>query len=658
MSFPGSPLSTEKKRVITQADCFTELERGVKAALETYSNVHRGTGHFSMVSTRLFEAAREIIMEYLGLDKKRYVVVFCTPERAEIYKTQLEPSNPQVLSSQDIGLPLGLRALAIEKRALPNGAPFQTGGGTVKMVSHDSVIWADAPDKFEAGTPAIVSAIALAKALQIIQAYGKDLFSGNDVIATATQIIKNDDLQAFSGKELLFELRKRLVGGGVLVPTSDGTQTFIEMDNGASTPTFYPIWDVVCQTWKQPKRAWGDIIEAVKEICAEFLNAPLNSYDILFTSNTTEALNIFAKSLREPQIGENKTVILNTLLEHNSNELPWRYIPGTSLVRLMVDVEGFINLDELEKVLKEYNQDHRFGNKQIKLVAVGGASNVLGSFNNIEAISQITHQYGAHLVVDAAQLVAHRRVEMLRWGIDCLAFSGHKIYAPFGAGALVVRKGLLDITPSELEKIRKSGEENVVGIAALGKAINLLHRIGMDVIEAEERKLTKRTLIGLREIPGIEVFGIKDPDAARFWYRGGVISFSLKKIPYNLVAMKLAEQGGIGVRSGCFCAHLFIKHLLRIHPFREALANIGMLLIPDFTNLVIPGLVRVSLGIENDEQDVDRLIKTLEVIATTPTSWINRLIASTHNGTPFLPHTRIYEQIEISTKIMVERVFR
>jgi hypothetical protein len=89
MSFPGHSLRMETNRMATRTDLFVELERGVQAAMETYSNVDRGSGHFSMISTRLFEAAREIILEYLRLDKKRYVVVFCTPERAETLKTQL-----------------------------------------------------------------------------------------------------------------------------------------------------------------------------------------------------------------------------------------------------------------------------------------------------------------------------------------------------------------------------------------------------------------------------------------------------------------------------------------------------------------------------------------------------------------------------------------
>ena len=89
MSFPGHSLRMETNRMATRTNLFVELERGIQAALETYSNVHWGSGYFSMVSTRLFEAAREIIIEYLGLDKKRYVVVFCTPERTETLKTQL-----------------------------------------------------------------------------------------------------------------------------------------------------------------------------------------------------------------------------------------------------------------------------------------------------------------------------------------------------------------------------------------------------------------------------------------------------------------------------------------------------------------------------------------------------------------------------------------
>ncbi len=148
------------------AAAFAELERGVHVALETYSNVHRGSGHNSMVPTYLFEQARDIALEYLGLNKDTYVVIFCTPRRAEALKAHLKPGRYQSVSSQDIGLPLGVRALAVERSALPSGTPFQTGGGAARLVSPTWVIWAKAPDKFEAGTPAIVNVIAFAKGLR------------------------------------------------------------------------------------------------------------------------------------------------------------------------------------------------------------------------------------------------------------------------------------------------------------------------------------------------------------------------------------------------------------------------------------------------------------------------------------------------------------
>ena len=103
------------------AEAFTDLERGVQVALETYSNVHRGSGHNSLVSTHLFEQARDIVLEYLGLNKDKYTVIFCTPRRAELIKALLKPKSYQIVSSQDMGLPLGVRALVVERKAPPMG---------------------------------------------------------------------------------------------------------------------------------------------------------------------------------------------------------------------------------------------------------------------------------------------------------------------------------------------------------------------------------------------------------------------------------------------------------------------------------------------------------------------------------------------------------
>jgi selenocysteine lyase/cysteine desulfurase len=238
-----------------------------------------------------------------------------------------------------------------------------------------------------------------------------------------------------------------------------------------------PVWDIVRHTWRQPGQVQQAVIQEVRSICAGFLGAPLNAYDLIFTSNTTEAINLVAGSLSCESEEGIESVLLNTLLEHSSNDLPWRNIPGFSLVRLSVDNEGFVDMDELDRILCTYNQKGQYSNKRIKLVAVSGASNVLGSFNDLAAISRITHQYGARLLVDAAQLVAHRRVDMDSWGIDYLAFSAHKVYAPFGCGVLLAKKGLLNFNSAEMEVIRSSGEENAGGIAALGKALVLLQRM-------------------------------------------------------------------------------------------------------------------------------------------------------------------------------------
>jgi selenocysteine lyase/cysteine desulfurase len=305
-------------------------------------------------------------------------------------------------------------------------------------------------------------------------------------------------------------------------------------------------------------------------------------------------------------------VVLNTLLEHTSNDLPWRMIPQFSLLRLQVDSNGFVDLKELDSLLYAYNQKGEHGMKRIRLVAISGASNVLGSFNNLAEISSIAHKYGAHLLVDAAQLIAHRKVEVENCGIDYLAFSGHKVYAPFGSGVLVVRKGLLNFSQAEMELIQSSGEENSSGIAALGKAMSLLKRIGLDTICEEEQVLTSKILYGLAKIKGLRIYGLNDPASSLFVNKGGVIVFTMKGLLSERIARELSLQGGIGVRCGCHCAHILVKHILGVSPGLERFQRI---IFSIFTNLRAPGVVRVSLGIGNTEEDVDILIHVLGKIA-------------------------------------------
>lgn len=613
----------ENRTNCTEKDgALAELERGVYAALETYSNVHRGSGHYSMVSTHLYEQAREIVLEYLGLDKRSYLVIFCTPRGATILTKQLEPGNYQMVSCTDIGLSLGVRALAVKRKALPEGAPFQSGGGTTKLISREWVIWADAPDKFEAGTPAVINVIAFAKALSMVKQSGKGLFTGFTAEKlTAGEILYHDDLENYSGLELLDKLRQNLIGSSVLVPTTEGDKHFINLDNSASTPAFTPVWNAFTQSLRQTGQVKLEIIREVKSVCAKALNARLENFDVIFTSNTTEAINLAAESLGlEPNCG-NEHVVLNTLSEHSSNDLPWRMVSNCTLIRLSVNAEGFVSLNELETLLNSYNNQNQFGKKRIRLVAVSGASNVLGVCNNLMEIGRIVHQYGARLLVDAAQLVAHSRVDMEACGIDYLAFSAHKVYAPFGCGVLVVRKGLLNFSASELELIRSSGEENVGGIAALGKALLILQRIGMEVIRKEEQALTERALRGMKKIPGLKIYGITEPGSPGFHHKIGVIVFELKNKMPARVAGKMALEGGIGVRYGCHCAHIIIKHLLHISPFIERLQRVIQTLFP---KLKLQGLVRVSIGIGNSEGDIDKMVEVLGKIAGSGKASIER----------------------------------
>ena len=594
----------------------TEFEQGICAALETYSNVHRGSGHNSMITTRLYEEARNIVRDYLGKGKGKTEVIFCTPRRAEILKGQLRPGTCQCLSSQDFGLPLGVRALVVERKALPAGTPFQTGGGTTRLVGPGWVVWAGPPERFEAGTPAIINTIAFAKALIMSGKHGKNLFQDKPAgEMRATGILYDDDLAGYAGQRLLGELLKTRIGLNVMVPTTKGTKRYINLDNGASTQTFGPIWDTVCKVWVQPHEVQKEIVRETKSICSEILEAPLSDYEVIFTSNTTEAINLAAESLSNEYSADSEPVVLNTILEHNSNDLPWRSVPGCTLVRMEVDDEGFLDMKQLEEILCAYNLRGQYGKKRIRIVAVTGASNVLGVFNDLKEIGRIVHKYDARLLVDAAQMVAHRKVGTMQNGIDYLTFSAHKVYAPFGCGVLVTRKGMLKFSPPEREKIESSGEENTIGIAALGKALILLQRIGLDLIREEEQALTGYLLRNLATVPGLTVHGVRTPDSPRFSAKGGVVVFDMKGLYGDRIARMLSEQGGIGIRFGCHCAHLMIKRLVR---FPRSLDKVQALIAMLFPGIRFPGLARVSLGIANNEEDIDTLIRVLNEMTRKP----------------------------------------
>lgn len=639
-------------------EVMTELLNAVYAALRVYSNVHRGSGHFSQISTALYEEARHIVHRYSGRNQKRYKTIFCTASGAEALLKDVESRDHVLFSSGDMGLPLGICAIVINKRKLPRGVPPRTGGGVIKLVSKKSVVWSPAPERFETGTPAVINVIAFAKALQLAEKYGKAAFRfrGNPGFSV-TDLFYNDELAGMQGKELLSRLQDNVVGKDIHVPTQKGNRVYVNLDNAASTPALKPVWDVFCKALFIPAKDRGALVREATVICRDFLKAPEKDYDIFFTGNTTDSLNIAAGSLCLNRKPETETVVLNTMLEHHSNELVWRFNEQVTLKRLPVDAWGFLDLSLLEKVLKAHNELFLFGNKRIRLVAICGISNVLGTVQNLKEISRITHEYGAKLLVDAAQLAAHREMDMPGDGIDVLALSGHKMYAPFGAGVLAIRKGLLDIGVGNA--LRKREKQNAAGIAALGKAMNLLQRVGLETVAEEERKLTEILVEGMAESPDIKTYGLTDSAVPCFGNRAGIVVFGLKNVPHNRVVKELAEIGGIGMRDGCFCAHIIVKDLLDIHSLREKLAEWLLYLLPRLAHpsSLLPGLVRASIGIGNDEKDFHRLLDVLREIAQTPRSRTDRFIASKHNGTPFVKQTATQKEIAVFARNHIRKVF-
>jgi selenocysteine lyase/cysteine desulfurase len=153
-----------------------QLKQALRVSLEHYSNVHRGSGQNSLIATHLYEKARKIVLNTAGFSDRKYEVVFCTPHRAQSFTAGIKRSGFTHLKSKDLGLPLGIDAVIVKRTALPKRVPFQTGGGTVKIVSENHVLWADAPDRFEAGTPAIINVILFALAFSLSIRHHLDTF--------------------------------------------------------------------------------------------------------------------------------------------------------------------------------------------------------------------------------------------------------------------------------------------------------------------------------------------------------------------------------------------------------------------------------------------------------------------------------------------------
>ncbi len=602
--------TTEYTKKNNGLDAFAALEKSMHAALETYANVHRGSGPASTVTTHLYENARLIVLDYLGLSARKYCVVFGSGLHSARLQSALPANSFYALKSKDFGLNTGVTALAIAKKQLKKIKNGFVGGGTTKLYGNDWVMWASFPDRLEAGTPAIINCMAFAKALLLVSEMGKEVFpaSTHNVYDSVEEILFNDELEKLQGKELLLELKKKWIGHGVLVPTIDGFKPFINLDNSATTPALEPVWLTYRKTLRQAEPIQKKLIHAVEELVHKALGAAPDQYDLIFTANTTEAINLLANSLARTPKTETEPIILGSLLEHSSNDLPWRQIPGHQLIRLDVDKAGFYDLEALENNLISFNKAKLHSNKRITLVALSGASNIIGTCNNLQAIGNMTRRYGARLLVDAAQLAAHRKIDMEACHIDFLAFSGHKMYAPFGTGVLIARKGLLAYEKEELMQIKAWGEENSAGIAALGKAIHLLQRIGYDLIAAEEHKLLDQAVRGLTGIADLKLFGIPGIDKTRLAEQTAVAAFSIGNKLNSGLARNLAHQAGIGTRFGCHCAHILLKHLLGFTPLQDRIQRNVLKIVPI---LNLQGVLRISFGLQNTPEEVETMLQNL-----------------------------------------------
>lgn len=417
--------------------------------------------------------------------------------------------------------------------------------------------------------------------------------------------------------------RQLFDGVDLAIKLPDGAHvTPICFDNGATTP---PLKCVNKEIYKHmqmygsigrgkgPKSEYSTrVYEKCRDYVKEFFNLKDNdNYTVIFTKNTTEGINLLANTLLNSKYDK----VITTRMEHHANDLPWRY--GANLIYIDVDREGKLNIEDIEDELIK-------NNGEVKYITITGASNVTGYVNPINSIAKMAHKYGAKIIVDGAQLVAHKQVNMKGTGdndsIDYLVLSGHKMYAPYGTGLIIGLKDELenkepfikgggavdlvfdyDIYWSDLPARFEGGTPNYLGVIALYTAMNKLKSIGFDKIEKHEQNLKNKLINGLKSIDRVVLYG--DPE---YKERLGVVTFNVDGINFDSLADRLSYIRGIAVRQGAFCAHTYVRRLLGISD-DEALKLLNR-------DCKVAGMVRASLGLYNTEEEVDEFLNTIEFI--------------------------------------------
>ena len=422
----------------------------------------------------------------------------------------------------------------------------------------------------------------------------------------------------------------RLVGDDLAAPCIDGRdRTYLSLDAAASTSAlpavarrvadFLPRYSSVHRGagWKS-QLATADYEDARASALA-FAGKDDRSHGgeavAIICRNTTEAINQLAYRLR---LQPDDTVV-TTVVEHHANLLPWARLARRRYVECGAD--GTFGVDDVVAVLED--------GPRPRLLAVTGASNVTGWLPPVADIVAAAHERGVPVLVDAAQLAAHRPLPS---EADYLAWSGHKMYAPYGGGVLIGPRatfetgdpflaggGAVDLVdldevvwtdPPEREE---AGSPNVVGAVALHAAIDELGRIGWPAIVAHDDAMARLLREGLAAIDGVRVLG---PSAERAAVAGGgtlpVAAFVVDGVHHALVAARLSAEHAIGVRHGCFCAHPYLLRLL----------GLGAGEVAEFRSAVlrgdrrdIPGAVRASAGLSTTAADIDRFLAAVADIA-------------------------------------------
>ncbi|WP_054740031.1 aminotransferase class V-fold PLP-dependent enzyme [Cellulosilyticum ruminicola] len=412
---------------------------------------------------------------------------------------------------------------------------------------------------------------------------------------------------------------------GIEVPIelADGRQVIpINFDNGATTPPLKEVDKFIAENILM----YGSVgrgghkseyctkaYELSKEEILSFFGvSQLDKYEVIYVKNTTEGINLLAGTLCD----RNNYKILTSRMEHHANDLPWRNVGDVFYID--VNKQGKINLEQLEYML-----ERAIGT--IKYVSITAASNVTGYITDIHQIAKIAHKYGAKLIVDGAQVVAHRVVclkgQTEEEDIDGLVFSGHKMYAPFGSGVVIIKKELLqgkkpflqgggsvkavfdyDVYYKDSWEAEEAGSPNFLGCMAIVAAMTVLKSIGLDKVADHEDALRRRLIKGLRDIKQIKLYG--DPKEEN---RVGVVTFNAEGIYNKEVGRLLQEIRGIAVRTGCFCAQPYVMRLMGISE-EERYYYLK------HSELQHPGMIRASFGLYNTEEEVDEFLDTLEFI--------------------------------------------